>query len=144
VARKRRRTTTLTGAPAEFVARERVVRIATTSAHGQPHLVPVCHVVAGGKLYVGTGDDDVKIRNLRANPRITVTADLYSDDWASIKGVMIQGRAKVIARGPAFQRARKRLYAKYPQYPKLAALAPSDSAVVEITPTNVYAWGFDD
>ncbi len=143
MARKRRAASRLSGVAADFVARERVCRIATASAEGQPHLVPVCHVVAGGKVYIGSGDGGAKVRNLRANPRVTVTVDLYSDHWGSLKGVMIQGRAKLIERGPAFQRARKKLYAKYPQYAKEAAIAPSDSVVIEVTPTHVYAWGVD-
>ena len=143
MALKRRRSRTLTGAAADFVARERICRIATASAEGQPHLVPVCHVLIGGKLYVGSGDEDVKVRNLRANPRITVTVDLYSDHWGSLKGVMIQGRARLIERGPGFQRARKKLYEKYPQYAKEAAISPSDSVVIEVTPTHVYMWGLD-
>jgi hypothetical protein len=56
---------------------------------------------------------------------------------------MIQGRAKLIERGPGFQRARKKLYEKYPQYPTEAALSPSDSVMIEVTPTHVYMWGLD-
>ena len=126
-----------------MLARERVCRVATVSAEGRPHLVPVCHVVAGGKIYIGSGDDATKVRNVRANPQVTVTVDLYSEHWASLTGVMVQGRARLIERGPAFQRARRKLYGKYPQYAKVAALAPSDSVVIEVTPTHVFAWGFD-
>ena len=140
---KRRNRSKLSGAAAELVARERVCRIATANAEGLPHLVPVCHVVAGGKLYVGSGDDAAKVRNLKANPKITVTVDLYSDYWAEIKGVMVQGTAKLIERGPAFQRAKRKLYEKYPQYAKEAALAPSDSVIIEVTPTHVFSWGLD-
>ena len=112
------------------------------SATGWPHVVPVCHELAGGKIYIGSGDRATKIRNLEANPHVTVTVDLYSDHWASLKGVMVQGRAKLIARGPAFQRARRKLYEKYPQYPKDAALSPSDSVIIEVTPSHVFTWGF--
>ncbi len=143
MARKRSRSRRLSGAAAEFVARERVCRIATSSADGQPHLVPVCHVLAGGKLYIGSGDDGAKVRNLQANPKITVTVDLYSDHWGSLKGVMVQGRAKLIERGPSFHRAKRKLYEKYPQYAKEAALSPSDSLIIEVTPTHVYAWGLN-
>lgn len=140
---RKRRPTKLSKKAADFVARERVCRVATVSADGQPHLVPVCHAVAGGKLYIGSGDDATKIRNLKANPHITVTVDLYSDHWASLKGVMIQGRAKLIERGPGFQRARRKLYEKYPQYSKEAAISPSDSVVIEVTPTHVFTWGLE-
>ncbi len=126
---------------AELVRWERVCRVATTSADGVPHLVPVCHVLAGDKLYIGSGNDGAKVRNLRANPRITLTVDVYTDHWADLRGVMIQGRARLIARGPRFRRARDLLYAKYPQYRTEAALSPSDSVVIEVTPTQVFSWG---
>lgn len=138
---KRRKQTKLTGAAAEFVRWARVCRVATVSAEGVPHLVPVCHVLAGQKLYFASGDEGAKVRNLNANPRIAVTVDDYSDHWAGLKGVMIQGHARLIERGPEFTRARDRLYEKYPQYSKEAALATSDSVIIEITPARVFTWG---
>ena len=141
MARKKRGT--LSKDAADLVARERVCRIATVSAEGQPHLVPVCHVLAGGKIYLASGDEGAKVRNIKANARVTVTVDLYAEHWGSLKGVMIQGRARLIERGAAFMRARRLLYAKYPQYPKQAAISPSDSVVVEVTPTHVFTWGLD-
>jgi PPOX class probable F420-dependent enzyme len=133
----------LTGTLADFVTRERVGRVATAGAAGVPHLVPVCHVVAGGKVYFASGDDARKVKNVAENPRATLTVDLYSDHWGSLKGVMIQGRARLIERGPPFRRIRDLLYRKYPQYAREAAISPSDSVVVELTPTRVFAWGFD-
>jgi nitroimidazol reductase NimA-like FMN-containing flavoprotein (pyridoxamine 5'-phosphate oxidase superfamily) len=139
----RRRTSRLSKKVADFILRERVCRVGTVGEGGVPHLVPVCHVLSGGKLYFGSGDDARKVENLKANPRIAVTVDLYSDHWASLKGVMIRGTARLIERGPRFQAARRKLYAKYPQYPREAAISPSDSVIVEVTPTRVFAWGLD-
>jgi PPOX class probable F420-dependent enzyme len=133
----------LSKALADFVSRERVGRVATTGAAGVPHLVPVCHVVADGKVYFASGEDGRKVRNVAENPRAALTVDLYSDHWGSLKGVMVQGRARLIARGPRFRRIRDLLYRKYPQYAREAAISPSDSVVVELTPTRVFAWGFD-
>jgi nitroimidazol reductase NimA-like FMN-containing flavoprotein (pyridoxamine 5'-phosphate oxidase superfamily) len=140
---RRRRTSKLSKFAAMLVARERVCRLATVSADGVPHLVPVCHVFAGGKIYIGSGHDGAKIRNVKANSRVAVTVDVYSDYWNGLKGVMVQGRAKLIERGPAFHRARRKLYDKYPQYPTDAALSPSDSTIIEVTPTHVFTWGLD-
>jgi nitroimidazol reductase NimA-like FMN-containing flavoprotein (pyridoxamine 5'-phosphate oxidase superfamily) len=77
---------------------------------------------------------------VRANPRLALTVDLYSDDWSQIAGVMVQGRARVIERGSRFRGLRRRLYAKYPQYPREAALGETDSVIVELTPTRVFSW----
>ena len=138
---KRRKPTKITGVAAEFIRRARVCRVATVSAEGVPHAVPVCHVLAGQKLCFGSGDDATKIRNLEANPRITVIVDEYSDHWDGLKGAMVQGRARLIERGPRFRRIRDLLYEKYPQYPKEAALTTSDSVMIEVTPIRVFTWG---
>ncbi len=127
----------------ELVARARVVRVATADAHGVPHVVPVCAVVDGGRLYIGSGDDARKVRNIKANPHVTVVADDYSEAWDGLRGVMVTGTARLYARGPRFRRARKLLYAKSPQYEPEAALEEGDSVIIEVTPTHAFAWGFD-
>ena len=142
-ARRRSRKPRLYKAVESLLRWERVCRIATAGRRGLPHLVPVCHVLRGGKIYFGSGDDARKVTNVRENPQIAVTVDVYSDAWSDLRGVMIQGRARLIERGAAFHRARRLLYAKYPQYPKEAALSPSDSVIVEVTPTRVFSWGLD-
>lgn len=142
-ASRRPRPVRLTKDAAAFVRWERVCRVGTASPDGMPHVVPVCHVLADGKLYIGSGDDATKVRNLKANPRVTATVDAYTDHWAGLKGVMLQGTASLIERGPRFRRARRLLYAKYPQYRDEAALTEADSVIVEITPTHVFTWGFE-
>jgi PPOX class probable F420-dependent enzyme len=130
----------LTKAQSKMLERERVARVATVGNGGVPHLVPVCHVLVGDKLYFGSGRRGRKVLNVAANPRIAVTVDVYSDDWSHISGVMVQGRARVIERGPRFRRMRRRLYAKYPHYSREAALGESDSVIVEVTPARVFSW----
>jgi nitroimidazol reductase NimA-like FMN-containing flavoprotein (pyridoxamine 5'-phosphate oxidase superfamily) len=126
---------------AQLIHWERVCRIATVSESGMPHLVPVCQVVADGKIYFASGAGGRKVLNLENNARIALTVDLYSDAWANLKGVMVQGAAKLYHGGPRFRKIRALLYAKYPQYPREAALSESDSVIVELTPTRVFSWG---
>jgi len=126
---------------AEMIQCERVCRVATAGKGGMPRLVPVCHVLHNGKIYFASGDDGRKMKNLADNPRVTVTVDSYSDLWPALRGVMVQGTAKLIEGGPRFRRIRALLYKKYPQYPREAALSESDSVVVEVTPVRVFSWG---
>jgi len=130
-------------AVAHLIQWERVCRVATVGEAGIPHLVPVCHVVADGKIYFASGDDGRKVLNLRVNARLALTVDLYSDDWPSLKGVMVQGTATLIEKGPRFRAIRARLYRKYPQYPDEAAIDEKDSVIVEVTPTRVFSWGIE-
>ena len=130
-------------AHADFLALHRVAHVATADARGVPHVVPVCLVVEEGRLYFASGKTGRKLRNLRANPHVAVSADDYTEAWGGLRGVVVQGTARVHERTPTFRRIRRRLYAKYPQYPTEAALGDTDSVVVEITPRRAYAWGFD-
>jgi nitroimidazol reductase NimA-like FMN-containing flavoprotein (pyridoxamine 5'-phosphate oxidase superfamily) len=66
----------LTKKVAKLIAHERVCRVATAGAEGRPHLVPVVHVLAGDKIYFGSGEDGRKVKNLRENPQIAITIDL--------------------------------------------------------------------
>jgi len=120
----------------------RLRRAHTTTAdpRGVPHVVPVCLIVDKGRLYFASGKTGRKVANLRANPSVAVSADEYSEGWKRLRGVVVQGSARVHARNPTFRRI---LYLKYPQYPGEAALGDKDSVVIEITPRRVYAWGFD-
>jgi PPOX class probable F420-dependent enzyme len=140
---RRKKPVRLTQKVAEFVALERVCRVATSGASGTPHVVPVCHVLSGGKVIFASGDKGRKVKNLAENPQLTVVVDVYSDAWSTLRGVMIQGRAKVVERGPRFRRGRDLLYRKYPHYSRDAALSPSDSVIIEVTPVRVFTWGFD-
>ena len=133
----------LTKALATLIEQERVCRVATANPSGIPHVVPVCHVLADGKLYFGSAADAKKVVNLKANPRAAVTVDLYSDAWAHLKGVMVQGTVRLLERGPRFRKARTLLYRKYPHYPDEAALQESASVIVEVSPTRVFSWGLE-
>ena len=130
-------------AVAKLIEWERVSRVGTVSEAGVPHVVPVCHILLNGKIYFGSGNDGRKVLNLKANPRLALTIDLYSDDWSNLKGVMVQGTAKIIEPGPRFRKIRALVYKKYPQYPAEAALGENDSVIVELTPTHVFTWGID-
>ena len=124
----------------KLVARERVCRVATVGRAGVPHLVPVCHVLVDGKVCFASGRDAKKVENLRANSRIAVTIDIYSDDWSHLTGVMIQGTANLIEKGPRFQKLRRLLYEKYPHYPQESAIGARDSVIIEVTPEHVFSW----
>ena len=128
---------------ARLIEWERVCRVGTVSEAGVPHVVPVCHVVADGKIYFASGRRGRKVLNLRANPRVAVTVDLYSDAWPHLKGAMVQGSATLIEKGARFRKIRAMLYRKYPQYPAEAAIGDSDSVIVEVTPTRAFAWGIE-
>jgi nitroimidazol reductase NimA-like FMN-containing flavoprotein (pyridoxamine 5'-phosphate oxidase superfamily) len=129
-----------TKAEKDFVDPLRVARLATVGKDGIPHNVPICPLLYEGKIYVGTEARAKKVRNILANPHVAIVFDDYTEAWGHLRGVMIQGGARVV--GPAeFRRLRKRLYSKYDLYESQAPLTDGDTAILEILPAKKFSWG---
>jgi nitroimidazol reductase NimA-like FMN-containing flavoprotein (pyridoxamine 5'-phosphate oxidase superfamily) len=126
----------------EFVESMRVARVATVDSSGVPHNVPVCPWFENGKAYFATEKNSKKARNISANPHVTMVFDEYSEAWNYLRGVMIQGHARII-RAAEFQKIRKRIYEKYAQYESKSAIGERDSFIVEVEPDRKFSWGFD-
>ena len=139
-------TSVLTLDAARFVEGARVAHLASTSASGQPHVVPVCFALVKGRIYVGLDAKPKsvdplrlrRVRNITQNPRVSFLVDRYSEDWTKLGYVMITGEAELCAREEERRAAVGALRAKYPQYQEMLR---DDAPVILITPKRVAAWG---
>jgi len=129
-------------APAEFVARQRVGHLATVSAGGEPHLVPISPALDGDRLVFATETDTQKVRNLRGDPHVAICFDEYTETWSSLQQVIVYGRALIVESGPEFLRDRNLLYDKYEQYETEAPIHGPDSVIVEVSIERVTILGF--
>jgi hypothetical protein len=59
-----------------------------------PHLVPIWFVWVDGRIYLCTGADSVKVRNLLANPNVALALEDGSQP------IVIEGRAQRIGQTP--------------------------------------------
>lgn len=84
----------------DLLDRAMVARIATVSRHGRPNVNPLYFVVRDGRIHLGTADETLAARNVRADPRVTL---LFEDerDPADRRIVRIRGRATVRTDAPA-------------------------------------------
>ena len=136
----------LTKAQSAFLAAQRVGRLATADAHGNPHVVPVCFAVADGSLYI-TIDEKPKrastqplkrIRNMMENPSVAFVADRYDEDWRALGWVMLRGRAEILTDGLEHNRAQELLRDRYPQY---RAMQLADLPVIALRIERATGWG---
>ena len=125
----------------EFLAFQRVCRVATVNRKGVPHNVPVCPILDGDRVYFATEARAVKVRNIQAMGHVALVFDEYTEAWSGLKGVLIRGMGRTIEAGPAYRRIRKLLYRRFQQYEGYAALEEKDTVVVEVTPTRTFSWG---
>ena len=135
----------VTPAQAAFLDASRIAHLATADASGNPHLVPVCFVRAGERIYITIdekpkrGNDLKRLRNIHDNPRVALTVDRYDDaDWSRLCWVMIRGGAVILTKGSEHDRAQERLRAKHNQLRNMElAFLP----VIAIQVEKIASWG---
>jgi coenzyme F420-0:L-glutamate ligase/coenzyme F420-1:gamma-L-glutamate ligase len=141
------RTEVLSSEETAFLVRRRVARLATTSAAGEPHAVPVCFACAPGAIYIPLDEKpkDVpptrlkRIRNIVENPNVALIADHYEEDWSRLAYVMVRGRGELVEPGTAEHNAAVRLLrGKYHQYEEMRI---ETRPVIAIRPGNTASWG---
>jgi PPOX class probable F420-dependent enzyme len=136
----------LTPIQVQRLADSPIAHLATADAHGRPHVIPVCHACDGQAIYSVLDQKPKRIpaarlrrvRNIQANPQVSLVVDHYDQDWGRLWYLLISGRAEVLDSGEEHARAIGLLRAKYPQYRQMDIQA---SPVIKITPVRVMAWG---
>ncbi|MEV4255296.1 TIGR03668 family PPOX class F420-dependent oxidoreductase [Spirillospora sp. NPDC049652] len=123
-----------------------VAHLATVSAAGgaavRPHIVPITFAVSGGSVLTAVDHkpkstrDLRRLENLRANPRASVLADHYDDDWDRLWWVRVDGRARVITDPDAMAAPLDLLAARYPRYRDRRP----DGPVIEIVIERLTGW----
>jgi PPOX class probable F420-dependent enzyme len=114
-----------------------VVRLATADEEGRPHLVVVTFAVARGMVYTAvdhkpkTTRDLKRLANIRANPRVSLLADHYEDDWERLWWVRVDGHARVLD-DPALMEGPVALLAeRYEQYRRRPPEGPVIAIVID-------------
>jgi PPOX class probable F420-dependent enzyme len=124
-------------ARARFAA-ARVARLATVTADGTPHLVPVTFAVDGDTVVIAVDHkpkrttDLKRLRNIEADPRVCLLADHYDENWDLLWWVRADGTARVLRGGGPVAG----LVAKYPQY----TARPPAGPVIVVTITSWRGW----
>jgi PPOX class probable F420-dependent enzyme len=122
----------------ERFAQARVGRLATVTALGRPHLVPVCFVLHEDRIYTAVDAKPkattalARLENIRATGRAGLLVDHYEEDWSTLWWVRVDGVAEIVES----DRALDALAAKYEQYRATRPAGP----LIAITPERWRSW----
>lgn len=125
---------------------QRVARLATADAGGQPHVVPICYAFDGRAFYTPIDEKPKRaaprrlrrLANIAANPQVALVIDRYDDDWSLLAYVLVLGTAEVLEGGGEQRRALALLREKYPQYRQMAL---EERPLIKVTPARLVSWG---
>lgn len=123
-------------------AEARVARLATVDEFGHPHLVPVTFVLDGDVAYIAvdhkpkTTRNLKRLRNIEANPHVSLLVDHYADDWSQLWWIRADGTATILRDPAAFAVPLRLLAAKYPQYQEV----PPQGPIIRVDITHRASW----
>lgn len=124
------------------VASAYVARLATVGADGRPHIVPICFALDEQTLYFAVDSKPKqttnlkRLRNIAANPAISVLVDHYEADWDKLWWVRLDGVARVVADDGEVKKALRLLAARYSQYRATTPAGP----VVAVAVAGMTGW----
>jgi nitroimidazol reductase NimA-like FMN-containing flavoprotein (pyridoxamine 5'-phosphate oxidase superfamily) len=134
----------LDGRILEYLENTGIVRIATVTPRGRPHVAPFWFACDGERIVVSTLDNQT-VRNLRADPECAVLVDLGTD-FRDLRGALIRGRARIYGPGesvPAAVRAPldeiDRMHAQEltePEFHRYQTWETRDHVLLEISPES--------
>jgi PPOX class probable F420-dependent enzyme len=125
--------------------RATVLRLATASTDGRPHVVPCTFAVDGaGRVVIGIDNkpkSGVRLRrlaNIEANPKVSMLVDHYCAEWEQLWWARADGVAGIKRSGSEHSAHWELLRVKYPQY----AGSVLDGPVIVVQVTSWTGWSF--
>ena len=124
-----------------LLGRARTAILATVRADGRPHAAPVWFDLDGDTLIFTTGENTVKGRNIRRDPRITICID---DDNPPFAFAVIEGQAEVAVTDPDLLYWTTRIGGRYMGSDRAEEYgtrnAVEDELLVRVTPRKIVAF----
>lgn len=111
--------------------------LATLMADGAPHATTVSYASQGMEIYFGCGPDSQKAQNLARDPRIAATINLPHRDWAEIRGLSAQGRAKRVTDGVKAEAVKLLFFNKFSEVAQYAGEFAGELALFELQLTSI-------
>ncbi len=122
--------------------------LGTVDESGRPHLVPVTYVVLEDDntyhVYIAIDDKPKqsvnlrRLRNIMANPRVSLLVSEYSDNWEELWWVRADGTALVSGFGELPDGLLAAFQSRYPWY----LARPPGGPVIDVCVTTWSGWSF--
>ena len=98
----------------DLIASQTTLTLATLREDGWPQATRVAYVNSGLTLYVATGSDAQKVRNIHRSEKVSLTIDSGYADWSALQGLSMAATARVIDSASERQQAARLLKRKFP------------------------------
>jgi nitroimidazol reductase NimA-like FMN-containing flavoprotein (pyridoxamine 5'-phosphate oxidase superfamily) len=120
-----------------FVQRNEVGKLATVGPHGIPHIVPVCYIYKAETFWVATDYATRKYRNLLKSDGVALLID---EGFYSSRGLLVQGRSRIIEKGAEFLKIYAVFFKKF-DWVRADPWKENEAPFIRIDPMRKVSWG---
>ena len=142
----------LTAVQRTFIESMRRAVLATLAPDGHARLVPICFSLDEDRAVLWTPIDDkpkeaadpltlARVRDVRADPRVTVLLDRWDEDWTRLAWMRIEGTAAVLEAGTRGAERAAAIAALRTRYPQYAGHGLESRPLIRISIDRVTDWG---
>lgn len=119
------------------------MRLATASAAGEPHVVPVWYDLDGNTIRVGTHSRTVKARNVESTGRAAFCVDVGVRS-PGIRAVAGSGAARLVREPARVREAARRIISRYIDADSASAreLLRETDCIIEVNADRLSSWKY--
>ena len=125
-----------TSAERRFLEKNEIARLASISAEGMPHVVPVSYVFRDNVFLIAVDYGTKKYRNLLRNRKVALVVDTLSPNRA----IMVQGHAVIFEKGVEFRRAYEIFHERF-TWVRADPWNEGEAPFIRIKPVTKASWG---
>ncbi len=100
----------LTPSEIKFTIENDFCRLAT-SFKDKPHVIPVSYIYESNFFYISTDYNTKKLFNIKKNPYVSLTIDIYKPTLK--KGITVNGIVRIIENGQIYDKIYLLFYSKF-------------------------------
>lgn len=135
-----------------FLAAARRAILATIGPDGRPRLVPICFVLHRTRPVLYTPIDEkpktvdepaelARVRDLAADPHVSVLVDRWDEDWASLAWLRCHGTAVLLQTDDGSAEHGQAVAALRSKYPQYATHRLGTRPIIRIAIDRTTSWG---
>ena len=140
----------LNPAQRKLLSSQPIARLATSTASGEPSLVPITFILSDDRILIVIDDKPKsgktlrRVQNIRDNNSVAVLIDHYEDEWTALWWLLIRGAGEILEFEEFSEQQQLKIPStfkkKYRQYKELSF---ADRTFISITIEVVSSWRFD-
>ena len=123
----------------KFAIENEFCRLAT-SFEDKPHVVPVSYLYKDNFFYISTDYNTKKLLNIKKNPNVSLTIDIYKPNLK--KGITVNGIVRIIENGQLYDKIYLLFYNKF-EWVRNDPWKEGEAPFLEIKPYTKASWGIN-